>query len=173
MPDNKTAKQPPSLIGKHFGEQTQKPACRIEGCSHPVLASHTDGLCVMHHARNKTGRMAQDGTYQPQKGKSLGRGRPSFLFEKNVAGKMHQKLDISLSEATGHIQALFEMVKETLVAGEDIKIPTLGIFKTRHKKPRRGRNPQTGERITLEARRVLTFKSSAILRKKLNNQENK
>ena len=44
----------------------------------------------------------------------------------------------------------------------------LGKFNVKDKKSRRGRNPQTGDELTLDARRVVTFKPSGILRDKIN-----
>jgi integration host factor subunit alpha len=52
--------------------------------------------------------------------------------------------------------------------GEKIKISGFGNFVVKEKKSRRGRNPQTGDEIRISARRVLTFKSSQVLRKALN-----
>ena len=59
-------------------------------------------------------------------------------------------------------------MKETLVSGEDVKISGFGKLNIREKASRRGRNPQTGEEIEISSRRVLTFKSSQVLKKALN-----
>jgi integration host factor subunit alpha len=61
-------------------------------------------------------------------------------------------------------------MKDTLEAGENLKISGFGNFEVRQKADRRGRNPQTGETITIEARRVLTFKPSSILRRSVNGR---
>ena len=53
--------------------------------------------------------------------------------------------------------------------GEKIKISGFGNFVVRDKKARVGRNPQTGEEITISARRVLTFKPSLVLKNILND----
>ena len=60
-------------------------------------------------------------------------------------------------------------MKDCLAKGEKIKISGFGNFVVKEKKSRRGRNPQTGDEIRISARRVLTFKSSQVLRKALNN----
>jgi integration host factor subunit alpha len=59
-------------------------------------------------------------------------------------------------------------MKCTLESGEKIKISGFGNFVVREKKPRPGRNPQTGREILIEARRVLTFKPSPVLKQALN-----
>lgn len=63
---------------------------------------------------------------------------------------------------------IFEIIKGKLENGENVKISGFGSFTVRDKKARRGRNPQTGEEITIAARRVLSFKPSNVLRKHIN-----
>jgi integration host factor subunit alpha len=75
---------------------------------------------------------------------------------------------ISKKEAASIVEAIFEIMKTTLEKGEGIKISGFGNFNVRDKKARIGRNPQTGETITLRARRVLTFKPSQVLKDTLN-----
>jgi integration host factor subunit alpha len=66
------------------------------------------------------------------------------------------------------MEAVFSILKKTLEAGEKIKIAGFGNFEVKQKKDRRGRNPQTGETITIEARQILTFKPSNLLRNAIN-----
>lgn len=74
----------------------------------------------------------------------------------------------SKKEAAEIVETVFNVVKETLERGEKIKISGFGNFIVREKKARIGRNPQTGEEITISARRVLTFKPSQVLKNILN-----
>jgi len=67
------------------------------------------------------------------------------------------------------VESVFDIIKESLGRGEKIKISGFGNFVVKEKKSRRGRNPQTGDEISISARRVLTFKSSQVLRKALND----
>ena len=76
----------------------------------------------------------------------------------------------SKKEAAEIVESVFNQVKETLERGEKIKISGFGNFIVREKKARIGRNPQTGEEITISARRVLTFKPSQVLKDVLNGQ---
>ena len=66
------------------------------------------------------------------------------------------------------METIFEVIKDSLVAGEKVKFSGFGNFVVRRKNARKGRNPQTGEEIQLEARRVLTFKPSLVLKNALN-----
>lgn len=77
---------------------------------------------------------------------------------------------MSKREATEVVESFFSIIKETLAKGETIKIAGFGNFVVRDKNQRVGRNPQTGEEITIAARRVVTFKASDLLKQKLNSE---
>lgn len=76
----------------------------------------------------------------------------------------------SKKESADIVDRVFEMMKETLARGEKIKISGFGNFVLRDKSSRPGRNPQTGDPITISERRILTFKTSDKLRKSLNQE---
>lgn len=78
---------------------------------------------------------------------------------------------VSKKEAAELVETVFSTVKDTLERGEKIKISGFGNFIVREKKARVGRNPQTGEEITISARRVLTFKPSQVLKNALNGHD--
>ncbi len=71
-------------------------------------------------------------------------------------------------EAYVVLENLLEIMKKALESGEDIMISEFGKFSVRGKKKRRGRNPATGEELHLDARRVITFQCSGVLRDKVN-----
>ncbi|MCG6536166.1 MAG: HU family DNA-binding protein, partial [Syntrophales bacterium LBB04] len=62
----------------------------------------------------------------------------------------------------------FDIIKSELENGHDVKISGFGKWTVNSKKERRGRNPQTGGSITVSARKVVTFKTSPVLRDKVN-----
>ena len=74
----------------------------------------------------------------------------------------------SRQESVQIVDQVFQILKETMERGEKVKISGFGNFITREKQARKGRNPKTGVNLTISARRVLTFKPSAILRKAVN-----
>jgi len=76
--------------------------------------------------------------------------------------------DLTKSQATDAVEASLRLSKDTLITGSDLLLSGFGKFNVRDKNPRRGRNPQTGEDLMLNARRVVTFKPSGILRDKVN-----
>ncbi len=89
-----------------------------------------------------------------------------FVYEKLRAIGSYSKRDAALI-----VESVFETMKDTLGEGEKIKISGFGNFVVRQKKERVGRNPQTGDQITISARRVLTFKPSQVLKNALNDEE--
>lgn len=68
------------------------------------------------------------------------------------------------------VEALLEIIKGTLAAGEDVLVSGFGKFCVKEKSERRGRNPATGDSLMLRPRRVVTFKWSGKLRDKLNGR---
>ena len=81
--------------------------------------------------------------------------------------KQHNLL--TQKEAAEAVDTILRISKDSLISGSDLLLSGFGKFNVRDKRPRRGRNPQTGEQLTLEARRVVTFKPSGILRNKVNH----
>jgi integration host factor subunit alpha len=90
------------------------------------------------------------------------------LTKDKLTLQLQTHLGMSKREAQQIVSSLFEVMKGTLSQGEDLLISGFGKFSVRQKKARRGRNPQTKERITLAARKVLVFKTSGLLRKRIN-----
>lgn len=78
---------------------------------------------------------------------------------------------LTKKEAADTVDAVFNTLKDILASGESVKITAFGNFVIRDKAARKGRNPQTGEEITISARRVLTFKPSQVLKNALNSEE--
>ena len=80
--------------------------------------------------------------------------------------KHHEGL--TKAQATNAVDALLRISKNSLIEGSDLLLSGFGKFQVRDKNSRRGRNPQTGDDLMLDARRVVTFKPSGLLREKLN-----
>ena len=71
-------------------------------------------------------------------------------------------------ESTEAVETILRLCKDSLIGGSDLLLSGFGKFNVRDKRPRKGRNPQTGDELMLDARRVVTFKPSGILRNKIN-----
>ena len=91
------------------------------------------------------------------------------LTKDNIINEVYAKLDLTKDEARQVVEQLLEIMKQTLQNGEDLLISGFGKFVVKDKEARRGRNPQTRRDLQLRARRVVVFKTSGILRKKINS----
>jgi len=90
------------------------------------------------------------------------------MTKADIIERIHTKLGFSKKDSAELTETVFTILKETLESGEDAKISGFGKFEVKQKKDRCGRNPQTGESITIEARRILSFKPSAVLKLAIN-----
>lgn len=90
------------------------------------------------------------------------------MTKAEIIEAVYERIGFSKRDAAEIVELVFDTMKETLEQGHKIKISGFGNFVVREKKPRVGRNPQTGEEIEISARRVLTFKPSQVLKNALN-----
>lgn len=84
-----------------------------------------------------------------------------------IVERIQAKTGFKKPDSIELVEALFELLKGTLESGENVKVSGFGNFEVKEKVARIGRNPQTGEELTIEARRILTFKPSAFSNKPL------
>ena len=88
----------------------------------------------------------------------------------DIIQNVTDKLGLSKRDSSRIVESVFELMKEQLSKGETVMISGFGNFAVRNKNARRGRNPQTGVEMEISARKVLTFKSSNLLKKALNGK---
>lgn len=91
------------------------------------------------------------------------------MTKADIVEKVYERVGFSKKESNKIVELILETIKENLERGEKVKISGFGNFEIRRKKPRIGRNPQTGEEIEISARHVLTFKPSQVLKKMMNS----
>jgi len=80
------------------------------------------------------------------------------------------QLDMTRKEAESVLERALEIIKEELSKSREVMISGFGKWSVLTKKPRKGRNPQTGEALVIKGRKVLTFKTSAKLRNDLQQE---
>lgn len=90
------------------------------------------------------------------------------MTKADIVEKIQEQTGLTRKESAEMMEAVFSLMKSTLESGETLKISGFGSFIVKQKADRRGRNPQTGETLTIKARRILTFKPSAVLRQAIN-----
>lgn len=90
------------------------------------------------------------------------------VTRKELAISVNEKLGVSQRNAAEIVDTVFATMKNTMVAGESIKLVQFGTLTVRDKSPRRGRNPRTGESMTITKRQMVSFRPSKRLRERLN-----
>jgi integration host factor subunit alpha len=94
------------------------------------------------------------------------------LTKDDLVQKIYQNNEnITKDQAKEAVETFLRISKNTLINGSDLLLSGFGKFNVKHKSARKGRNPQTGEDLLLESRRVVTFRPSGILRTKVNESE--
>lgn len=86
------------------------------------------------------------------------------LTKAELADLLFERLGLNKRESKDMVEAFFEIIHESLVRGEEVKLSGFGNFQLREKPQRPGRNPKTGEEIPITARRVVTFHASQKLK---------
>jgi integration host factor subunit alpha len=92
------------------------------------------------------------------------------MTKADMVEKIYEKIGFSKKESAELVETVFDIIKTTLEQGEKIKIAGFGNFVIKEKADRRGRNPQTGDEITITARKILTFKPSQVLKSAINTK---
>ena len=90
------------------------------------------------------------------------------LTKEKIINDIYNHVGLSKTQSRIVTDRLFEIIKRTLENGENLLISGFGKFVVKEKSERRGRNPKTTEDLRLRARRVVVFKTSGVLRKKIN-----
>lgn len=90
------------------------------------------------------------------------------LTKTGLVEDIYSKLEFSKKDSIELVESVISILKHTLEIGEDVKISGFGKFEVKQKNGRRGRNPKTGETLLLDARRVVAFKPSSVLRERIN-----
>jgi len=91
------------------------------------------------------------------------------LTKAEVAEHLFEKVGLSKRDAKDMVEIFFEEIRETLEAGEQVKLSGFGNFDLRVKSERPGRNPKTGEDIPISARKVVTFRPGQKLKSRVEN----
>ena len=90
------------------------------------------------------------------------------LTKDKIINSVYESLGLSKSQARRVVEQVFDIMKKTLEQGDSLLVSGFGKFMVKDKRSRRGRNPQTKQDLQLRARKVVLFKTSGVLRKKMN-----
>ncbi len=93
------------------------------------------------------------------------------LTRAHLGEAIYQEVGLSRSESIDLVETVLTHMADSLERGQTLKISSFGSFSIRHKKERIGRNPKTGEEVPISPRKVLIFRPSQILKKRINGSK--
>ncbi len=91
------------------------------------------------------------------------------LTRKELTETLAERLGFSQSSCSQIVDSFLDNMKQSMVDGQSIKLVHFGTFTVRNKSPRRGRNPRTGDTITIKKRQAISFRPSKKLREQINS----
>jgi integration host factor subunit alpha len=89
------------------------------------------------------------------------------LTKADLAERLYDELGLNKREAKELVEMFFEEVRSALESSNQVKLSGFGNFDLRQKNERPGRNPKTGEEISISARRVVTFRPGQKLKSRV------
>ena len=92
------------------------------------------------------------------------------LTKEKIIDTIYNQVGLSKNQSRKVVEGLLEIIKQTLTKKENLLISGFGKFIVKDKAARKGRNPQTKEDLKLRARKVVVFRTSGVLRKKINHK---
>ncbi|MEI7614943.1 MAG: integration host factor subunit alpha [Betaproteobacteria bacterium] len=91
------------------------------------------------------------------------------MTKADIAERIAETINTTRKDGQDTTDLVFELMKKVLEREGKLKIAGFGVFEVKEKHARRGRNPQTGEEMTITPRRILTFKASQLWKQSLNS----
>jgi DNA-binding protein HU-beta len=82
----------------------------------------------------------------------------------DIVAAVVEKAGLSKKQAAAAVDAVLETIRDALAEGEKVNLIGFGSFSVKERKAREGRNPQTGEKIKIPAKKVPAFKPGKQLR---------
>jgi DNA-binding protein HU-beta len=91
------------------------------------------------------------------------------MTKEELISKIAEQVNLPKAGVNRCLKAFIEVVSDALQKGERLRLPDFGTFEVKERAQRKGRNPQTGEIITIPARKVVVFRTSKRLKDLVNN----
>jgi integration host factor subunit alpha len=90
------------------------------------------------------------------------------LTRADLADALHRRTGFGRADSAKYVEMVLEEIFASIVSRNDVKLSSFGAFLVRAKRERQGRNPKTGKEAKINARLVVTFKPSNVLRDRVN-----
>ena len=88
----------------------------------------------------------------------------------DLSEAVHRQVGLSRTESADMVRQVLETISDALVETGQVKLSSFGTFQVRQKKARIGRNPKTKEEVPITPRKVLTFRASQVMKKRINEK---
>lgn len=92
------------------------------------------------------------------------------LTKDDISESVRNRLNLSKAKSAKLLESLLEIMKETLENGEDVHVNGFGKFWVKENRERRGRKPTAWDNVMPEARRLVKFNCSSIIRNKIKTK---
>jgi len=93
------------------------------------------------------------------------------LTRQDISEALYRHVGLSKYESAQMLETVLEHISNALIDGKSVKLSSFGTFIPRQKRERIGRNPKTGVSATIDARRVMSFKASKLMKERINKSE--
>jgi len=93
------------------------------------------------------------------------------LTRQDISEALYRHIGLSKYESAQMLETVLEHISNALIDGKSVKLSSFGTFIPRQKRERIGRNPKTGVSATIDARRVISFKASKLMKERINKSE--
>ena len=93
------------------------------------------------------------------------------LTRQDISEALYRQVGLSKYESAQMLETVLEHISNALIDGKSVKLSSFGTFIPRQKRERIGRNPKTGVLATIDARRVISFKASKLMKERINKSE--
>ena len=91
------------------------------------------------------------------------------MTKADLIEEVSRAIEMSRKDSEVIVETVFDSIVKTLRSGDKIEIRGFGSFRTRERKSRVGRNPKTGARVEVPAKKIPFFKPSKELKDVVNN----
>lgn len=89
------------------------------------------------------------------------------MTKKDIVLRISDQTNLKQIDVKKVVQSTFDCILDALAQGEKIELRNFGVFKTKQRKPRTGRNPRTGTVVPVPARKAVVFKPGLDMKKRV------
>ena len=93
------------------------------------------------------------------------------LTRQDISEALYKQVGLSKHESSLMLETVLDQISTALIDGNSVKLSSFGTFTPRQKRERVGRNPKTGVTAKINARRVISFKPSKLMKERINKSE--